>query len=794
MSDTPPEVPIEGARQSLFERASIVWIVPLGALLIALGVAWNAYSERGPLIEISFENAEGIGANETELKYRNVSVGVVEAVRFTDTLDRVLVSVRLDKEVAAFVDAESEFWVVRPEVSASGVSGLETVLSGVFIEGAWDSEIGEPATRFEGLDDAPVFTPSSRGLRFELRTSRQEGLTDNTPILYKGIEVGRIGSARISQDGQWIFAEAIIFEPHDRLITSATRFWDTSGFSLNIGPNGAELAFSSVASLISGGITFDTLVSGGQRVRSGTVFEIFPDEAAARNSVFEENDGTTVTLSAIFSENVSGLSTGAPVEWRGVRVGEVLNVTGLIDPDRFGDERVRLLVAMDVRPGRFGLQGDQSEETALAFLEERVEAGLRARLATASILTGGLKIEFVQVEEPPGEARLEDADPFPLMPVTDAAVSDVTASAEGVLERVAALPIEGLLDSAINFLDSGTAFVTSENVRETPAELRGLLADARGVIGSDEVQAIPGEVAAILGDIRLASADLRRIVTALEEADAVSRLVTAIDDAGAAARSVETTLNDLQPLTDRLVALADKANALPLEELLAEVTGLAEDGRGLIASDAAQVLPERFGEALDSLNAILTDIDEAGAADRLTAALSAAEDAARGVENSVAGVPELVERIDAIAADIGTVPFEQVANDLSEVLATANRLIGDATAERLPAALAGALSQAEAALADLNEAGIVATANQTLEAAERAAEAVAEAADGLPQLVARANAAIAQAETTLQGYQTNSPFAREVQTALRDIQAAADAVTSLSRALERRPNSIILGR
>ena len=696
--------------------------------------------------------------------------------------------------MAPFVDAESQFWVVRPEVSASGVSGLETVLSGVYIEGAWDSEIGAAASRFDGLDDPPVFTPSAQGLRFEVRTSRAEGLTDNTPILYKGIEVGRIGTAQISQDGQWIFSQAIIFEPHDRLISTATRFWDTSGFSLNIGPNGAELAFSSVASLISGGITFDTLVSGGQRVRDGTVFELFPDEASARNSVFEENDGTTVTLSSIFTENVSGLSPGAPVEWRGVRVGEVLNVTGLIDPERFGDDRVRLLVAMEVRPGRFGLQGDQSAGSALDFLAERVEAGLRARLATASILTGGLKIEFVEIEEPPGEQRLQDADPFPLMPVTAAAVSDVSASAESVLERIASLPIESLLDSAINFLDSGTAFVTSENVRETPAELRGLLADARGVLGSDEVQAIPGEVAAILGDIRVASADLRRIVTAIEEADAVNRLVAAIDSAGAAARSVETTLAEVPALTDRLVALADKANALPLEDLVAEITGLAETGRGLIASDAAQVLPDRFVAAIDNLNGILSDIDEAGAAARLTAALSAAEEAARSVETSVAGVPDLVAQIDAVAANIGSLPLDQLSRDLSAVLVTADRLIGDATEERLPAALAGALSEAEAALAELNRAGIVTSAGETLDAAERAAEAVAEAAEGLPALVARANSAIAQAEATLEGYQTNSPFAREVQTALRDIQAAADAVTSLSRALERRPNSIILGR
>ncbi len=794
MTDTPPDVPVEGARESLLERASIVWIVPIGALLIALGVAWNAWSERGPLIEIAFTNAAGIAANETDLRFRNVSVGIVENVAFTETLDQVVVSVRLDKAVAAFVDADAEFWVVRPEVSTAGITGLDTVLSGVYIEGAWDSEIGEVQTAFLGLDTAPVFAPTARGLRFELRTSRDSGLSDKTPILYKGIEVGRIGAARISDDGRWIFADAIIFEPHDRLVTTATRFWDASGFSLNIGPNGAELAFSSVTSLIRGGIAFDTLVSGGRPARRGQVFEVFPDQMAARNSVFEDADGSTVTLSALFTENVSGLTAGAPVDWRGVRVGEVLNVTGLIDPERFGDSRVRLLASMDIRPGRFGLQGEIAEDEALDFLSARVEEGLRARLTSASLLTGGLKIELVEVADVLPQGLDRTGDPFPIIPATAAAISDVSASAQGVLTRVASLPIEDLLDSAINFLDSGTAFVTSEDVRETPGELRGLLSEARGVIGSEEIQAIPGDVAAVLADVQTATADLRRIVASLEDADAVGRLLAAIDDAGAAARAAETTLAGIPPVTERLAVLADKATALPLEDLVGEVTGLAEAGRTLIEDDSTRVLPTRFVAAIDSLSALISDIDDAGAAEQLSAALVAAEEAARGLETSVEGVPDIVARLDAIAADIETMPLDQVAEDLSSVLASANRLIGDATDERLPAALSGALSQAEAALADLNEAGIVESAGQALDAAERAAEAVAEATEDLPELVRRANAALAQAETTLAGYQANSPFAREVSAALREIQAASTAVESLSRALQRRPNSIIIGR
>ena len=198
MAKTPTEVKIEPARSGgVFSQVSFVWFIPLIALAIALGVAWQSYSNRGPVITIEFENGAGISKDETLLKYRDIAVGVVEDVSFTDGLGTVLATVRLDKNVAPYVDNGSTFWVVRPELTARGVSGLDTVLSGVFIEGSWDSEIGEAASEFRGLEDAPLFRPSKPGLEIALRATANGQLTENAPIFFRGIEVGRVGKARI---------------------------------------------------------------------------------------------------------------------------------------------------------------------------------------------------------------------------------------------------------------------------------------------------------------------------------------------------------------------------------------------------------------------------------------------------------------------------------------------------------------------------------------------------------------------------------------------------------------------
>lgn len=283
MTETPPNVSVKSARRLFLSGASVVWVIPLLALFAALGVAWNNYSSRGPEIYVEFEKGAGIKAGETELRYRDVTVGRVEEVGFSEGLDKVIATIRVDNDVAPYIGESARFWIVQPEVSAKGISGLGTVLSGVYIEGSWSDSAGELAERFEGSATPPLIRPGQSGLQIAFRTVGNGQLTDDAPILYRGIEVGRLGKAEIAPRGNFAIVEALIYDQHRGLINSSTRFWDTSGFSLSIGAGGAEIDFQSLATLVGGGVTFDTFVSGGDRVQDGFVFEIFPNREEARN-------------------------------------------------------------------------------------------------------------------------------------------------------------------------------------------------------------------------------------------------------------------------------------------------------------------------------------------------------------------------------------------------------------------------------------------------------------------------------------------------------------------------------
>ncbi|KIN62959.1 Paraquat-inducible protein B [Sulfitobacter noctilucicola] len=806
---------VSPARKVFLSGASFVWLIPIAALFVALFVAWQSYNARGPLITVVFEKGAGIKSGETELRYRDVTVGVVEKVGFTQGLGQVTASIRVDKDVAPFIDSGALFWIVQPEVTAQGITGLSTVLSGVYIEGSWDEEPGVPLAQYQGSSEAPLIRPGQGGLEIAFRTVANGQLTDNAPILYKGIEVGRVGRARISQQGNFAIVEALIYEDHRQLINESTRFWDTSGFSVSIGPSGAEIDFSSIATLVGGGITFDTFVSGGGRVFDGTVFEIYPDKESARSSLFNASTVDPLEISVIFEENISGLAVEAPVELSGLKIGQVTSLSGIVDYDQFGDSRVRLKVNLSIQPARLGLPGEVTAENALTFLQSSVASGLRARLASASLLTGGLKVEMITVDDAP-PARLTAApNELPVMPTTKNETSDASATVEGVFTRINNLPIEELLNSAINFMDSAESFVSSDDLRETPGDIRGLLGELQGLVASDDVQNIPVSLNATLMRVEA-------LVAQLEQEQVAARLSEVLEAAASAASVVETSMAGVPDLISQIEAVAAKAETLAVEDLIAEVTALIKSADAVVSAEDTVALPGALKAALDEVNGALQELRAGGAianvnqalsaartaadriavtsnelpliVERLTGVLDSAANAASAVESSVAGVPDLVAQIEAVAAKAESLEVNELMDELTNLVRSAEAVVGTDDAVALPGSLKRALDEVNYTLQELREGGAIENVNQTLASARNAADSIAVSSKDLPQIVTRLTQLFAQAGRTIEGYNRGDELSRSAMSALRDIQKAADALASLAKTIERNPNSLLLGR
>ncbi|MEQ6202102.1 MlaD family protein [Sulfitobacter sp. HNIBRBA2951] len=810
MTDTPPTVKIKSAGKRGPRGASLIWLIPILAMVVAFGVAWQSFVMRGPLIVVEFLDGAGIAAGETKLKYRDIEVGEVEEVTFGNGLEKVQVHIRLKKDIAPYVDDTSVFWIVEPEVTAQGVTGLSTVLSGVYIEGSWDSEIGDYTTVFRGSEEAPLIKPGDSGLQIAFRTTTNGSLTDNAPIMFRGIQVGQVGRAQIARSGAFAITEGLIYEEHRHLINSSTRFWEESGFTFSVSAQGAEIDFSSLATLLGGGITFDTFVSGGDTVRDGEVFEVFEEKEAARSSLFTTSAVDPLQLSVIFEENISGLAVGAPVELSGFRIGSVESLSGLVDFNQFGDSRVRLNVILSLQPARLGLPGDVSAETALRFLQSKVADGLRARLASASLLTGGLKVEFVEVEDAPPARLTAVGAQLPVMPTTAGDTAGSTATVEGVFNRINELPIEELLNSAIGVMNSANALISNGDLQDTPGDLRALLGDLSALVTSEDVQNIPVSLNATLSRVE-------ELVAQLEQQQIAVTLGETLKSASDAAAAVTTSMEGVPALIAELETVAGNAAKLDLEALMVQVTGLTtsaqtllasndvqqmpadvrkllSDLSGLVSSDAVQSIPTTVNGTLTRVDGMLSELEQQRVTEKLGKALASAAEAADAVSASVEGVPALVTEIQSVASRAAELEFDTLIKELTTLTTSAEALVSSPETAQLPAALSGALDQLNATLRELREGGAVANVNQTLASARTAADSIASSANDLPQVIARLNTLFVQAGRTIEGYNQGEQLSRSADAALREIQQAAKALEKLARTIERNPNSLLLGR
>ncbi|KGJ03376.1 paraquat-inducible protein B [Paracoccus halophilus] len=604
----------------------MIWLVPILALIVTLGVGWNMIAGRGTLISVAFKDATGITPGETAVKFREITVGNVEAVRFTEDLQRVVVDIRIERDLAEYIDSDAEFWIVRPQVSAQGISRLDTVLTGSFIEGYWDDRPGEPQRSFVGLDKPPLISQGEQGTRVVLSTSQTRGMSEGAPVTYRGLQVGRMQNLRLSDDGENVLADVFIEAPHDRRLTTSTVFWDTSGFSVSLGAQGLSLNVNSLASVLQGGAEFATLTSGGAPVEDGHVFVLQRDGAAARDNLFAD-ESSLLRLTMLIDESVTGLEIGANVQFMGLTVGRVTALAARVVSDEQGRDRVQQEVTLAVTPTRLGLPADTGQDAALDFIAGQVEAGLRARLSSAGFFGTSLEVELVELPDA-APARLDRAaQPHPVIPSVPGEITDFSETAQGFLSRVGNLPIEEALKSATDMMNSVTALASSEDTRAIPGALRGTL---------DEAQAAAGE-------IRGATAELR-------ESGALTQISAMVDEATAAAEAVKLAAADVPAMVDQIDATAAKVEAVDYAAIGAEAEGILRDIRALLGTEDAEQLPRNLSDTLQAASGLLNDLRDGNAAGSLNEALASASTAAQDVSASVQRLPQLSARLERLAA------------------------------------------------------------------------------------------------------------------------------------------------
>ena len=489
MSSAPPPDSIPQALPARSSRRSLplIWVVP--ALAIAVG-AWLAFSDwldRGATIIISFRTAEGLQAGKTKIKYKDIEVGTITKITLAPDVSGVIATAELVKGTESRVVEDTRFWVVRPRISGSTVSGLQTLLSGSYVA----MDVGKSTQRarvFTGLEQPPAFTTDAPGRQVTLRADDIGSLDVGSPVYYRRLQVGQVASYQLERDGGAVRITLFIQAPYDRFVTVNSRFWHASGVDMALDAEGVRVRTESLVSLAIGGVAFATPLEeeDGAPPAADTVFTLHRSQALA----LRNPDRLADSYVLVFNQSVRGLQAGAPVDFRGIVVGEVAAIHTEYDP---ASDRISIPVEIKVYPERFTsrLRGPGKSRVPRngQFISRLVDRGLRAQLRTGSLITGQLYVALDFFPDAP-KAKMDLAHSPAELPTTPSTLEDLHATIVSLANKLERVPLEQMVSDLSQTLNTVNALAKRLDGQVAP-EAQALLAESRQTL-SDMRKAMDG--------------------------------------------------------------------------------------------------------------------------------------------------------------------------------------------------------------------------------------------------------------------------------------------------------------
>ena len=431
------ETGASGAAQAVVKpkkSVSIVWIVPLVAILIGGWLVYKAITEKGPTITITFQNAEGLEAGKTKIKFKDVEVGQVEDIHLSPDLSQVIVTAQLTRDAKEYLTENTRFWVVRARVAGGGVSGLSTLFSGAYI-GMDPGKPGKTARSFKGLDTQPIVTTDLPGRHFVLKAERLGSLDVGKPVYFRQIKVGQVVAYEMEKDGQDVDIKIFIHAPHHERIRENTRFWNAGGLDVSVDAGGIKVNTESFVAIMIGGIAFENPKNSepGPAAQEGEIFRLYD----RREDIYKKTYVRKTRWLLHFEGSVRGLSVGAPVKFKGITIGEVLDLKLEFDNDAIA---FRIPVEIEIEPERIAMTGKQTIDRKRGN-EILVEKGLRARLKQGNLLTGQLFIDLdMYPDEPP--RKIVYGGKYPELPTIPTPIEEITRGITKIVEKLEKLPLE----------------------------------------------------------------------------------------------------------------------------------------------------------------------------------------------------------------------------------------------------------------------------------------------------------------------------------------------------------------
>jgi len=468
------------------KRWSPVWIVPIVTALIGLWVLFYHFSHQGPEVTLITNSAEGIEGGKTSIKSRSVDIGKVETVTLSDNLQQVIVKARLNSGMEKMLKGDSVFWVVKPQIGREGISGLGTLLSGAYIE-LQPGLKGDEPNEYKLLDAPPLASPDAKGIRVLLDSQRAGQLNPGDPVLFRGYQVGSVETSYFDPKKRQIEYQLFIRAPYDSLVTTNVRFWKDSGIAVDMSAQGMRVEMGSLTTLFSGGVSFDVPegFERGEQAKNSAAYQLFDDQRSTQDSLYTNH----MDFVLFFSDSVRGLQPGAPVEFRGIRMGTVAQVPYFVPQLKQQlEDDYRIPVLIRIEPDRFEKQLGNNFDVK-SHIKDGIANGLRASLKSANLLTGSL---YVDLDFYPNEKKWTGPATIggmPLLPTVSGGLAQIQQKLMATLDKINSLPLNPMIEQATKTLaesqktlkstqqtiDSLNQLMSSDDMKKLPKDMQNTL-------------------------------------------------------------------------------------------------------------------------------------------------------------------------------------------------------------------------------------------------------------------------------------------------------------------------------
>ncbi|MBI0094117.1 MULTISPECIES: intermembrane transport protein PqiB [Gilliamella] len=511
---------------------SAIWIIPIVTAIVGLWIIYSHYTDRGTSFTLLAKDASGIVAGKTVIKNRSVDIGIVDEVTLSEDFEKVVIKGRIYNDMEPLLKNDSIFWVVKPEIGRDGVTGLGTILSGVYIELASGNDTHSFKNNpFILSDNPPLSDPSIKGIRVNLESDQNGVIPRGASVMFHGYRVGNVETSEFDIDSRKMKYQVFITKPYDALVTQNVRFWKEGGIDLAFSSAGASLNVPSLDILMSGGISFD-LPDGsklGAPAEQHAVYKLYEDKKSIQDSQYTEYKEFLIML----SESISGLVEGAPVEYHGIRLGTVSKVpfytAEMLNKTFILNQKVPVLIRIE--PDRLSELVDEKIDIATLIMDEQ-KNGLRASLKTSNMFTGALFIDLDFYPELKNKYNSKSSNlyGYNTIETTSTGIAQIQAKVMQLLDNFNNLPLNN----------------TMTEFNKSLASTQRLMNSLNQIMASNEMQNMPGDL----------QETLRTLNETLKGIQPGSELNKQMNES---LQKVQQMMDELTPL---LNTLNDKSNAL----------------------------------------------------------------------------------------------------------------------------------------------------------------------------------------------------------------------------------------